>query len=76
MEDPTLNIMIVGHTAEAEEYDLSIDRAKAVFTYLVTDKKIDANRMDYAGKGYDEPKKEGTDAQSNAENRRVEFKVK
>ena len=75
-EDPTLNIMIIGHTSEAEEYDLSIERAKGVYTYLVTTKKIDANRLDYAGKGYDEPKAEGNDGQSNAENRRVEFQVK
>ena len=76
LANPGLKIMVVGHTAEAEDYDLSIARAKSVFTYLVTQKKVNANSVDYAGKGFDEPKNPGNDAHANAENRRVEFKVK
>lgn len=75
-ENADISIELIGHTAAAELEKLADDRAKAIYTYLTTDKGVDANRIDYKGVGYAEPKSEGEDAHANAENRRVEFKVK
>lgn len=71
-----LNIELVGHSAQVELETLGADRAKAVYTYLVTKKGIDANRINHRGDAYNSPKVDGMDAHANAENRRVEFIVK
>ncbi len=75
-ENPEINIELVGHSAKTELESLSNERAKAVYTYLVTDKSIDANRVSHRGDAYNSPKVDGMDSQANAENRRVEISVK
>ena len=72
----TINIELVGHSAQIELETVAADRAKAVYTYLVTKKAIDANRINHRSDAYNNPKVDGMDAHANAENRRVEFIVK
>ncbi len=74
--NPTISIELIGHSAQIELETLGADRAKAVYAYLVTEKVIDANRINHRGDAYNNPKVEGMDAHANAENRRVEFIVK
>jgi len=75
-ENPNMNIELVGHAAQTELEEVGAERAKAVYTYLVTEKGIDANRINHKGDAYNNPKVDGMDAQANAENRRVEFIVR
>lgn len=75
-ENADVNIELVGHCAQTELESVADDRAKAVYTYLVTDKGIDANRINHRGDGYNNPKVDGLDPQANAENRRVQILVK
>ena len=74
--NPNMNIELVGHVAQIELEEVAANRAKAVYTYLVTEKAIDANRINHRGDAYNNPKVDGMNAQANAENRRVEFIVK
>ncbi len=74
-KNPGIKINLVGHSAQTELESVSNDRAKALYTYLTTEKGIDANRINHSGDAYNNPKVDGLDAQANAENRRVEITV-
>ncbi|MBK9283487.1 MAG: PD40 domain-containing protein [Sphingobacteriaceae bacterium] len=54
---------------------LSTNRAKAVFDYLVTSNKVQANRLKFKGYGDTKPKVPNTSIENKAKNRRTEFKV-
>jgi outer membrane protein OmpA-like peptidoglycan-associated protein len=73
-----MNIEISGHTDNVgnREYNaaLSKDRAEAVFDYLV-EKGVDANRMTYAGYGFDKPVSNNDTPEGRALNRRTEFTI-
>lgn len=84
--NPTLIIEIQGHVCcvkdgkdsydyENKDYNLSLNRAKAVFDYLV-DNGIDENRMSYAGYGSEFKRfpLERTEQEANM-NRRVEILI-
>ncbi len=77
-ENPTLVIEISGHTDNrgTSEYNkkLSNDRAHAVVDYLIS-KGVAANRMTYAGYGFDKPVRPNTTEENMQMNRRVEFKI-
>jgi len=75
---PELNLEIGGHTDSMGEDDanlrLSMDRATAVKTYLVS-KGIDANRLTSKGYGEINPISDNSTAIGRAKNRRVVFTV-
>ena len=86
LENKTLRIEIRGHVCCLPDYqgdsfdedtykeDLSLQRAKAIFKYLV-ENGVEPNRMTYIGLGARYPKvKEFTEADK-AKNRRVEIKI-
>ncbi len=76
-ENPTVNISIIGHTDSdgdaASNLTLSEKRAIAVKNILVSEFKIDSNRMQTAGKGETEPTDNNNTSLGKANNRRVEF---
>jgi len=76
-ENPTVNISIIGHTDSdgdaASNLTLSEKRAIAVKNILVSEFKIDSNRMQTAGKGETEPTDSNNTSLGKANNRRVEF---
>lgn len=74
-KNPTKNIEIGGHTdsqgtAESNQ-QLSENRAKAVFDYLV-EKGIATERLTYKGYGETKPKMTNDTEEGRLENRRVE----
>jgi len=75
-ENIDIEIEIVGHTDSigTDEYnmDLSLQRAKSVFDYLVT-LGIESRRLKYIGKGSSEPVSDNDTKEGQMENRRVEF---
>jgi outer membrane protein OmpA-like peptidoglycan-associated protein len=75
---PNLKIEIDGHTDDVGEdaynLTLSLNRAKSVYTYLIS-KGIAANRLTFKGFGEKAPVKKGTDEKARQLNRRVEFKI-
>ena len=77
-ENPQISIEISGHTDNvgSEEYnmELSKNRAKAVFDYLVQ-KGIDPSRLSYKGYGETMPVDTNENAEGRQNNRRTEFKV-
>lgn len=77
-ENPTLIIEISGHTdnrgTSEHNKKLSNDRAHSVVDYLIS-KGIPANRMTYAGYGFDKPMVPNTSEANMQLNRRVEFKI-
>ena len=72
------HLVIEGHASEEGEYkynyDLSNLRARAIYKALV-DSGVHPDRMSYRGFGEALPKFEGTDEESLAKNRRVEFHI-
>jgi OmpA-OmpF porin, OOP family len=68
--------LVVGHTAkvgtEAEQQELSVQRAKAIVDYLVS-KGIEAKRFLYEGRGAREPVAPNDTEENMAKNRRVEI---
>ena len=72
------HLVIEGHASEEGEYkynyDLSNLRARAIYKALV-DAGVHPDRMSYRGFGEALPKVEGTDEESLAKNRRVEFHI-
>jgi outer membrane protein OmpA-like peptidoglycan-associated protein len=77
--NPDLKLIeIQGHTddrgVEAENYELSVQRAKAVLDYLVS-KKVDANRLRSKGFGSSKPAAAGRGESAWSKNRRVEFLI-
>ncbi|MEM9836898.1 MAG: OmpA family protein [Bacteroidota bacterium] len=79
-DSPTLNIEIAGHTddigSEADNLQLSEDRAKAVFHYLTEMARVNPARVSYVGYGESQPIADNTTAAGRSENRRTEFRVK
>jgi len=73
-----LKIEIGGHTDSkgADDYNLNLskERAKAVYSYLV-EKGIDENRLSYKGYGETEPIESNNTDEGRAKNRRTEFKI-
>ena len=74
-EDDAVKIVITGHTDAKEDARHAEKRAKEVYTYLASNKGIDANRITYKGVGNEEALNEGGTPAEEAQNRRVEFKV-
>ena len=77
--NPDLKLIeIQGHTdargAEATNYELSVDRAKAVMDYLVS-KQVDATRLRSKGFGSSKPAARGHGESAWSQNRRVEFLI-
>ena len=76
IDNPTLEIMITGHTDnvgdEAALIDLSMDRALAIKGYLVHE-GIDGDRMQVSGKGATLPLYQNGTESGREKNRRVEI---
>lgn len=76
-ENPAVNVLIVGHTDsdgdDKMNLDLSKRRAENVKKVLVSEFKIDANRIATDGKGESEPIADNKTLENKAKNRRVEF---
>jgi hypothetical protein len=77
-EFKSIRIEISGHTddvgADDKNLDLSRRRAESVKKYL-TDKGVDASRVETIGYGRTKPIAEGKSAKARAKNRRIEFRV-
>jgi outer membrane protein OmpA-like peptidoglycan-associated protein len=77
-ENPTIKILIKGHTDNAGDYKLNVqlsqERCESVIAYLVQN-KIEKSRLTALGKGPDEPISPNTTEESRRKNRRVEFVV-
>lgn len=77
-ENPTVTIRITGHTdavgSDASNMRLSLGRAKAVRAALI-DRGIDADRIEFDGKGKTEPVATNDTEEGRAQNRRVEFEI-
>ncbi len=78
MKNKALCIEIGGHTdnegTALHNQDLSLNRAKAVFSYLVK-AGVNAQRMTYKGYGESEPVSTNDTETGRASNRRTEFKI-
>lgn len=76
-ENPTVKVLIVGHTDsdgdDKMNLDLSKRRAENVKKVLVSEFKIDASRISTDGKGETEPIADNKTVENKAKNRRVEF---
>ena len=79
VENEKFCIVIKGHTdnvgIETHNYELSTNRAKAVFEYLAM-KGISKNRMTYEGFGSFKPIKDNSTKENRQFNRRVEIELK
>jgi outer membrane protein OmpA-like peptidoglycan-associated protein len=84
-DNPTLEIDIQGHICcvpgsedgpdnETGAQDLSVQRAKTVYQFLITN-GIDANRLSYKGFGHQFPLTEEKTPAEQEQNRRVEIKI-
>lgn len=76
-ENPSVKVLIVGHTDndgdDKMNLDLSKRRAENVKKVLVSEFKIDAGRITTDGKGESEPIADNKTPENKAKNRRVEF---
>jgi OmpA-OmpF porin, OOP family len=76
-DNADVNVKIIGHTDSdgdnAANLDLSKKRAEAVKVILSKEFGIDEDRMQADGKGETQPVVPNTNAESKAQNRRVEF---
>ncbi|RYF88682.1 MAG: OmpA family protein [Chitinophagaceae bacterium] len=76
-ENETVKVKIVGHTDadgdDASNLELSKQRAVAVKQLLISEFKIDANRLQTDGKGETQPLQNNNSSAGKANNRRVEF---
>ena len=77
-ENPTMKVEISGHTddigKELDNMNLSKNRAKAVYDYLVA-AGIPATNLKFQGYGKTKPVVPNTSTENRAKNRRIEFKV-
>jgi outer membrane protein OmpA-like peptidoglycan-associated protein len=74
----TMMISLEGHTDNTGEYDrnleLSRDRAKAVYDYLVTN-GADVARLSYKGYGDTQPLESNDTEEGRKKNRRTELRI-
>ena len=77
-DNPSVKISIEGHTDNEGETSynqkLSEQRARAVYNYL-TDKGVDASRLDYEGLGDSQPIASNETEAGRARNRRTEIRI-
>ncbi|MGQ1891226.1 OmpA family protein [Thermophagus sp. OGC60D27] len=77
-KNPMVKIRIEGHTDNVgtEKYNLqlSINRAKSVYQYLVN-QGIDKTRLEYQGYGYSKPVDTNETEEGRANNRRTEMRI-
>ncbi|MDZ7743965.1 MAG: OmpA family protein [Bacteroidota bacterium] len=77
-KNPSIKIEISGHTdstgSEAYNKELSANRAKAVYDFLV-DHGIDTGRLSFKGYGESQPIADNETTQGRALNRRTEFRI-
>lgn len=75
---PNMKIELSGHTdnkgKDKYNMNLSLNRAKAVYTYLI-ENGIKENRLKYKGFGATQPIADNKTDEGRAKNRRVEFKI-
>jgi len=78
LDNPTMKIEISGHTdnvgSEAFNNELSLNRARAVYNYLVK-QGIAPDRMVYKGYGFSKPIADNSTEEGRAENRRTSFTI-
>lgn len=78
LHNPDIRVLITGHTdnvgSRAYNMRLSRGRAKAVYDEMVR-RGIDPGRMQWTGRGPDDPIEDNDTAEGRAENRRVEFTI-
>jgi OOP family OmpA-OmpF porin len=78
IDNPDIRIKLSGHTDNQGERELNIDlskrRAEAVKQYL-SDKGVDAGRMETEGHGPDKPIDSNDTKDGRANNRRIEFEI-
>lgn len=78
-EDRSMQINIIGHTDsdgdEVKNMTLSKARAAAVMNYFIDKMNIDKKRLQFQGRGENEPIATNATADGKAQNRRVEFKA-
>lgn len=78
INNPDTDIQIQGYTDSTGNNEINIplseNRAKAVYTYLVSD-GVNPNRMSYYGLGSSNPVASNATPQGRAENRRVEIYI-
>ncbi|MCD7935265.1 MAG: OmpA family protein [Tannerellaceae bacterium] len=76
--NPDTDIRIIGYTdatgQDAYNQTLSEKRAQSVYTYLVND-GVSSNRMEFSGRGENDPVAPNNTAEGRAKNRRVEILV-
>ena len=76
-DNANVHVKIIGHTDSdgdaASNLSLSKKRAEAVKSFLQSEFKIDASRMDTDGKGASDPMADNKTVAGKAQNRRVEF---
>ena len=76
--NPEVKIRISGHTDNqgSPQYNkqLSLQRAKAVYNYLVSN-KIDSARIEYIGYGEEKPAFPNDTEENRSKNRRIEFEI-
>jgi len=76
-ENPGVKVLIVGHTDadgnDADNLALSKRRAESVKSFLVSEFKIEASRIQTDGKGESQPVDKNDTPEGKANNRRVEF---
>jgi outer membrane protein OmpA-like peptidoglycan-associated protein/Tol biopolymer transport system component len=77
-ENPTMKIEIRGHTdnvgSDADNQELSDNRAKAVYQYLI-DNKIEESRLSFKGYGESQPIANNESETGRQKNRRTEFVI-
>lgn len=77
--NPQIKIEIAGHTdnvgTEEDNLQLSEDRARAVYDYLINEAGIVADRMSYIGYGESQPIADNNTSSGRTENRRTAFRV-
>jgi outer membrane protein OmpA-like peptidoglycan-associated protein len=78
-KNPSVKIEISGHTDNSGDrknnLTLSLNRAKAVYDYLVLEGKISSSRLSYKGYADLKPKVPNTSPENKAINRRTEYKI-
>lgn len=76
-ENPDLKLTIIGHTDSDgnanSNLELSASRARAVMESLVSDFKVQGDRLVYEGRGAGEPVADNHTKEGKMQNRRVEF---